>query len=337
MSAWLLKRLLSLILTLLGSTLLIFALIRLVPGDPVLNMLGERGAQPEVVAMMRAKMGMDQPWLVQYAHFLGNALRGDLGQSIVTQEDISTEFWARMPATLELSFIALLWALPLAILMGCWAAVRRGSVFDSVSMGISTVGYSMPLFWWALILIVVFSVGLGWFPVSGRIAMAFDVPRKTGFLLIDAWFAENSAAAFLSALKHLALPAFALGSIPLAMLTRIVRNSMTEVLQEDYIRTAHAKGADEKTVIFHHALRNSLIPVITGFGLLLSMLVTGAVLTETIFSWPGVGRWILKGLESRDYPQLQGGLLYLSFFVLTISFLVDWSYFYLNPKLRSQI
>lgn len=337
MSAWLLKRLFSLALTLLGSTLLIFTLIRMVPGDPVLNMLGERGAQPEVVAEMRAKMGMDQPLPVQYFRFIGNALQGDLGQSVVTNEDVSAEFWARMPATLELSLVALLWAFPLALMLGCWSAVRRGSLFDSVSMGISTVGYSMPLFWWALILIVVFSVGLGWFPVSGRVAMEFDIPRKTGFLLIDAWFSEGGVRAFWSALQHIALPAFALGSIPLAMLTRIVRNSMTEVLKEDYIRTAHAKGASEQVVIFHHALRNSLIPVITGFGLLLSMLVTGAVLTETIFSWPGVGRWVLKGLESRDYPQLQGGLLYLSFFVLLISFLVDWSYFYLNPKLRSQL
>lgn len=337
MSAWLLKRILSLALTLLGSTLLIFTLIRLVPGDPVLNMLGERGAQPEVVAEMRAKMGLDQSLPVQYFRFIGNALKGDLGQSVVTNEDVSSEFWSRMPATLELSFIALLWAFPLALVMGCWSAVRRGSLFDSFSMGISTVGYSMPLFWWALILIVVFSVSLGWFPVSGRVSMEFEIPRKTGFLLIDAWFAEGGVRAFGSALQHLALPSFALGSIPLAMLTRIVRNSMTEVLKEDYIRTAHAKGASEKIVIFHHALRNTLIPVITGFGLLLSMLVTGAVLTETIFSWPGVGRWILKGLEARDYPQLQGGLLYLSFFVLMISFLVDWSYFYLNPKLRSQI
>lgn len=336
MRVWIAQRFLSSVLTLLGSTLLIFILIRSVPGDPVLNLLGERGAQPEVAEAMRQRMGLEKPLPLQYLRFVGQALKGDFGDSLITKESVSREFWSRIPATLELSLFALAWAFPLSLLIGCWAALRKGTLFDSFSMATSTLGYSMPLFWWALMLIVVFSVMLGWFPVSGRIEISYEIPTVTGFYLIDAFFAEDKGPSFLSAFYHLILPGFVLGTIPLAMLTRIVRSSMIEILSEDYIRTAHAKGLPLFAVVFKHALKNGLIPIVTGFGLLLCSLVTGAVLTETIFSWPGVGRWIVKGLESRDYPLLQGGLLYLAFFVVAISFLVDLSYFYLNPKLRHE-
>lgn len=331
---WLSRKIGILAVTLLGASFVAFALIRLVPGDPVLNLLGERGGSAEQIADMRAKLGLDRSLPEQYFYFVVNALQGDMGKSVVSDREVSEEFWDRFPATLELGFMGLLWATLLGIPLGVLAAVRRNSPWDYGVMGFSLVGYSMPIFWWGLLLILFFSVHLGWFPVSGRIGFLYDIPPVTGFLLIDVWFAPDSLKAFLDALRHLALPALALGTIPLAVISRITRASLLEVLQEDYIRTAKSLGLAPRRVVFVHALRNALIPVLTILGLLVGSILTGAVLTETIFSWPGVGRWLVKSVEARDYPVIQGGILYMSAGIVLVNLIVDALYAWVNPRMR---
>jgi dipeptide transport system permease protein len=322
--------------TLIGASIIAFALIRLIPGDPVVHLLGERGGDPQIVAEMKAKFGLDQPLYRQYFIFVGNALHGNMGDSTVSRQPVSEEFWLRFPATLELSLIALVWSIVLGIPLGMIAAVKRNSFLDYSVIGVSLVGYSMPIFWWGLIAILFFSVNLGWFPVSGRIAAEFDVPLWTGLYLIDSWRASEPLAAFYSSMRHLFLPSLVLGTIPLAVVARMTRSSLLEVLQEDYIRTAKAKGLDFPSVVFKHALRNAVVPIITIIGLLVGSLLTGAVLTETIFSWPGIGRWLVKSVEARDYPVIQGGVLYLAFIIVVVNLIVDVLYLWVYPKLRSQ-
>ncbi len=314
-----------------------FGLIRFVPGDPVQLMLGERGASPEVVAHLRERIGLDQPTHVQYFKFLKNALTGDLGESIVSRRPVMEEFWSRFPATIELGIISLFWAVILGIPLGIFAAIRRSTFFDYSVMGISLTGYSMPIFWWGLVLIMWFSVGLGWTPVSGRIGVAYEVEARTGFLLIDTLLGpDGSWAAFRDAANHLILPAIVLGTIPLAVIARITRSSQLEVLSEDYIRTAKAKGLSQFRVVYIHALRNAMIPIVTVIGLLVGTIVTGAVLTETIFSWPGLGRWLVKSVEARDYPVIQGAILLIAGMVIAINFSVDLMYLWVNPRMRER-
>lgn len=329
-----LKKLLLVIPTLLGASVIAFGLIRLVPGDPVLNLLGERGGDPQVVAEMYSKLGLDKPILEQYFIFIGNALKGNMGDSIVSHRPVSEEFWSRFPATIELASVALVWSVIFGIPMGILAAVKRNSFFDYSVIGVSLIGYSMPIFWWGLILVIFFSVNLGWFPVSGRIDVIYDIPVQTGFLLIDSWFSSEGVAAFWSALKHIVLPAVVLGTIPLAVMARMTRSSLLEVLGEDYVRTAKAKGLNSFRVVYVHALRNALIPIVTVIGLLVGSLLTGAVLTETIFSWPGIGRWLVKSVEARDYPVIQGGVLYLAFLIVMVNLLVDVVYLWVYPRMR---
>lgn len=331
---WILSKFFVLALTLFGASLISFFLVRLVPGDPVLNLLGERGGSAEQIQQMRVQLGLDQPLGLQYLSFIGKALRGDLGISIVSHRPVSEEFWARFPATLELGFLALIWSTLLGIPLGLIAAIRRNSLWDYGVMGASLVGYSMPIFWWGLLLILFFSVHLGWFPVSGRIDISYDIVPQTGFLLLDSLFSADGMKAFLSALKHIVLPALVLGTIPLAVISRMTRSSLLEVLSEDYVRTARAQGIPEPLVIWRVAFRNALIPVVTLMGLLVGSIMTGAVLTETIFSWPGVGLWLVKSVEARDYPVIQGGILYASFGVAFVNICVDALYARLNPKLR---
>ncbi|MEZ0392528.1 MAG: ABC transporter permease [Pseudobdellovibrionaceae bacterium] len=331
-----LKKILLVIPTLIGASVIAFALIRLIPGDPVTNLLGERGGDPQVVAEMRARYGLDKPVITQYFLFIGNALQGDMGESIISKRPVSEEFWSRFPATLELAFLALLWSVLLGIPLGILAAVRRNSFFDYSVIGVSLIGYSMPIFWWGLILVIFFSVNLGWFPVSGRMNVMYDVTPHTGFMLIDSWLSPDGAAAFWDALKHLVLPAIVLGTIPLAVMARMTRSSLLEVLGEDYVRTAKAKGLDTFRVVFIHALRNAMIPIVTVIGLLVGTLLTGAVLTETIFSWPGIGRWLVKSVEARDYPVIQAGVLYLAFLIVMVNLIVDLVYLWVYPRMRSQ-
>lgn len=332
MLKYLLGRLLAAIITLLGVSILAFGLIRLVPGDPVLVMLGERGANPEVYERMRASMGLDQPIYVQYLRFAGRALQGDLGLSTVTSAPVIEEFFDRFPATLELGFAGLFWAMCLGIPLGIIAAVKRNSVFDYVVMGGALLGYSMPIFWWGLILILWFSVGWSLTPVSGQISLIYDVPVITGFMLIDTLFWDINA--FWSAVRHLILPAVALGTIPLAVITRMTRSSMLEVLGEDYIRTAKAKGLTNFQVIAVHGLRNALIPIVTVIGLQMGTIVTGAILTETIFSWPGIGKWLFHSISALDYPVVQGGILLIAAMILFINMTIDMIYILVNPKIR---
>ncbi|MGE0631003.1 MAG: ABC transporter permease [Pseudobdellovibrionaceae bacterium] len=331
----LLKRLAVMIPTLFGASLLSFFLLRMIPGDPVMTLLGERGGSPELYAELNAKLGFDKPLPMQYGLFVKNALLGDFGDSVVSQRPVSEEFWTRMPATLELGAVALIVATLLGIPLGLIAAIKRNSIFDYGIMGTSLIGYSMPIFWWGMILILFFSIQLGLTPVSGRIDVFFDVPPKTGFLLIDSLLGSEPWPAFKSALAHLVLPVIALGTIPLAVIVRMTRSSLLEVLGEDYIRTAKAKGLFPKRIYFVHALRNAAIPIVTIIGLLVGSIVTGAVLTETIFSWPGIGRWLVKSVEARDYPVIQAAILYITILIMFINLFTDLLNMWANPKLRA--
>ena len=321
--------------TFIGVTLLTFALIRLVPGDPIELLVGERGIDPERHAMLRAELGLDQPLLAQYGIYIADVLSGDLGRSIVTKTPVIDEFIALFPATVELSVCAILFATALGIPIGILAAVRRGSVLDYATMGVSLTGYSMPIFWWALLLILLFSVQMGWTPVSGRLSVMFYIQPVTGFMLIDTLLSGEKGA-FASAVSHLILPAIALGTIPLAIIARMTRSSMLEVLGEDYIRTARAKGLPPLRIIALHALRNALIPVVTVIGLAVGVLFAGAILTETIFSWPGVGKWLVESVRRRDYPVLQGGVLLVACVVMGVNLFVDVLYGLINPRIRHQ-
>ncbi|TMG95444.1 MAG: ABC transporter permease subunit [Betaproteobacteria bacterium] len=333
MIAFLLRRIVLIVPTFIGVTLLAFALIHLIPGDPVENISGERGMDPARRERLLHEFGLDKPLPVQYIEYVGQVLRGNLGTSLTTHEDVSTEFLTLFPATIELAFFALLFSVIVGLPAGIVAAIKRNTVADYAVMGVSLTGYSMPIFWWALLLILFFSVYLGWTPVSGRISVEYDVPATTGFMLIDT-LRSGDFGAFRSALSHLILPSIALGTIPLAVIARMTRSSMLEVLREDYVRTARAKGLPRWQVIVVHALRNALIPVITVIGLQVGLLLSGAILTETIFSWPGVGNWLIHGVQSRDYPVVQGGILLVATIVITVNLIVDMLYGVINPRIR---
>jgi dipeptide transport system permease protein len=319
--------------TFIGITLLAFFLIRLVPGDPIETMAGERGIDAARHEALRKEFGFDQPIFVQYGIYITRLLHGDLGKSIVTRESVISEFAALFPATIELALCAILFALVIGLPAGILAAVRRNSIFDHGVMGVSLTGYSMPIFWWGLLLILLFSVQLGWTPVSGRISVRYFIAPVTGFLLIDSLLSDDKGA-FGSALSHLILPTIVLGTVPLAVIARMTRSAMLEVLGEDYIRTARAKGLSPLRVIAVHALRNALIPVVTVIGLQVGVLFTGAILTETIFSWPGVGKWLIEAINRRDYPVLQGGTLLIGAVVMTVNLIVDLTYGLINPRIR---
>ncbi len=335
MFSYILKKLLGVIPTFIGITLVAFFLIRLVPGDPIEVMVGERRLDPEVHAAMVKRMGLDRPLYEQYFDYVGKLLQGDLGQSLVSREPVAKEFAILFPATIELAFSALLVATVLGLTLGIIAGIKRGSLFDQGVMGMATVGYSMPVFWWGLILIMFFSVGLGWTPVSGRIAIEYDIASRTGFLLIDSLL-SGEAGAFKSALMHILLPTMVLGTIPMAVIARMTRSSMLEVLREDYVRTARAKGLSPARVILIHALRNALIPVITVVGMQTGSLLAGAVLTETIFSWPGIGKWLIDSIARRDYPVVQAGILISATVFITVNLIVDMLYSVVNPRIRSE-
>jgi dipeptide transport system permease protein len=330
---FLLTRFSLIVPTFFGMTLLAFFLVRLVPGDPIETMAGERGIDAARHAQLVKEYGLDRRILVQYGIYIGRVLHGDLGKSIITQEPVIREFAALFPATIELAVCAILFALLLGIPAGIIAAVRRNSVFDHGVMATSLTGYSMPIFWWGLLLILLFSVQLGWTPVSGRLSVQYFIEPHTGFLLVDSLLSDDKGA-FQSALLHLILPAIVLGTNPLAVVARMTRSAMLEVLGEDYIRTARAKGLPPLRVVGVHALRNALIPVVTVIGLQVGVLFTGAILTETIFSWPGVGKWLIEAIQRRDYPVLQGGMLLLGGVVMLVNLLVDVAYGVINPRIR---
>ncbi|MHC5233084.1 ABC transporter permease subunit [Brucella sp. LJL56] len=327
------NKLVYLVPTFIGITIVAFAFVRVLPGDPVLLMAGERGVSPERHAELMAQLGFDRPIWQQYLDYVWNLLHGDFGQSLVTKKPVLVEFFALFPATVELSVCAIILAIFLGIPAGVIAAVKRGSWFDQGLMGISLVGYSMPIFWWALLLIIFFSGILQWTPVSGRISLLYFFPPVTGFMLIDSLLSDQKGA-FLSAASHLILPTIVLATIPLAVIARQTRSAMLEVLGEDYVRTARAKGLPSRRVVGIHALRNAMIPVITTIGLQVGVLMAGAILTETIFSWPGIGKWMLDSIFRRDYPVVQSGLLLIAAIIMVVNLVVDLMYGLINPRIR---
>jgi dipeptide transport system permease protein len=329
------RRLGLVLVTFFGITVFAFALIHLIPGDPVMLMFGERNVDPAQLDQLRAQLGLDRPLIVQYGLYVWHAVHGDLGTSLATHDSVMDEFLTHFPATVELAVSAMLIAVLVGVPAGIVAALRRGSTTDYSVMGLALAGYSMPIFWWAILLILLFSVTLGVTPVSGRIGITYDVAPATRFMLIDSLLSDDSGA-FRSALSHLILPAIALGTIPLAVIARMTRSAMLEVLNEDYVRTARAKGLSPLRVVGLHALRNALIPVITVVGLQVGSLFGGAVLTETIFAWPGVGSWLIHGIARRDYPVLQGGILMVASIVILVNLTVDVLTGIVNPRVRQR-
>jgi dipeptide transport system permease protein len=331
---FLLKRLALTIPTFLALMFLTFLAIRLVPGDPVEVRVGERGISPERLAMFRHDLGLDQPVWLQFWHYVVQLLHGDFGTSIATSQKVLAEFATLFPATLELGFFAMLFAILVGLPAGAVAGVKRGTWYDQAIMGLSVTGYSMPIFWWGLLLIMFVGQRWGLTPVSGRIDLInYDFPAVTGFMVIDGWLSGQQGAVK-DALRHLILPSIVLGTIPLAIIARMTRSAMLEVLGEDYVRTARAKGLSPWRVYGLHALRNALIPVVTVIGLQVGALLAGAVLTETIFSWPGIGNWLIQSISRRDYPALQGGVMLVSTLVILVNLLVDLLYGVINPRIH---
>ena len=334
MLTYLIRRVALTVPTFLALMFLTFYAIRLVPGDPVEVRMGERGVSPERLASLRHELGLDLPIWRQFLEYVGHILHGDFGVSLATQQKVLTEFLTLFPATLELSFFAMMFAVLIGVPAGAVAAVRRGGVFDQVLMTVSLFGYSMPIFWWGLVLIMFVSVTLGLTPVSGRIDLinySFEAP--TGFMLIDAALSDQPGAVK-DAMRHLILPCIVLGTQPLGIIARMTRSSMLETLSEDYVRTARAKGLSPMRVVGLHALRNAMLPVVTVIGLSISELLAGAVLTENIFSWPGIGTWLIQSIFRRDYPALQGGLLLISTAVILVNLAVDLLYGFIDPRIR---
>ncbi len=337
MLLFLLKRLGQGLVTLIGVTLLTFVLVKSLPGDPLEIRAGERGLSDERRVELEKQYGFDKPLPIQYLNYLGQIAKGDLGTSFKSYEPVAKEFFSRFPATIELTIAAIIFAISLGIPAGIWAALNRGKLPDQFVMSAALTGYSMPIFWFGLMLILVFSNILGVTPVSGRMSNEYWIEYRTNSIFIDSFmaqFVDGEKGAFWNALHHFILPAIALGTIPLAVTARMTRSTMLEVLGEDYIRTAKAKGIAQWRVIYVHALRNALIPVITVIGLQISLLIGGAILTETIFSWPGIGKWIYEGISRRDYPVIQGGILLIAATVIMINIIVDLLYAWANPAIR---
>lgn len=335
MLRYLLHKIALLVPTVFGISLAAFAFVRLLPGDPILALAGERGVSPERYAELIERFGYNRPYVLQYLDYIGNVLTGDFGISIATKRPVWGEFAALFPATLELATVAMIIAIVIGIPAGIFAAVKRGSWFDQTTMGVALTGYSMPIFWWGLLLIIFFSGYLHWTPVSGRIGIQHFFKPITGFMLIDSLISGRSGA-FLSAVSHLILPSIVLATIPMAVIARQTRSAMLEVLGEDYVRTAKAKGLEPRRVIGLHAFRNALIPVVTTIGLQVGTLMAGAILTETIFSWPGIGKWMIDAIGKRDYVVVQSGLLLIALIVMAVNLIVDLLYAVINPRIRMQ-
>jgi peptide/nickel transport system permease protein len=318
--------------TIIGVTIVVFLIVHMIPGDPAQVMLYPQGT-PEAVEALRVRMGLDQPLHIQYLTWVNNVLHGDLGDSVQSYEPVLKEIWDRFPATIELSLAAIFIAVAVGIPLGVLAARKRNSFIDYLCISVSLLGVSIPVFWLGMMLIFVFAAILNILPVSGRLTMGLSVDQVTGLYLIDSLITGNFNA-FGDAVKHLVLPAIALATIPLALIVRVTRSSMLDVLNEDYIRTARAKGVPLAKVIFKHALKNALIPVITVIGLQFGTLMGGAILTEEVFSWPGIGRLIVGAIYNRDYPLIQGVVLIVSLIFILINLLVDILYAYIDPRIR---
>ena len=349
MTRYILRRILGLIPVLIGISLLVFTLTRIIPADPALLILGERSS-PEARARLQTQLGLDRPLFFnpagvaetgdpraffdsQYFSFVGGALTGDLGRSYFTRIDVRAGLTQRFPATFELAIVAMIFALVIGIPAGVIAALYRGTFVDTLMMIFALSGVSFPVFWLAIILIYIFAVNLGWLPPSGRLDVSLNLQPVTGFYVIDGLLRGRPDISW-DALRHLVLPGIALGTIPLAIVVRMTRSAMLEVLGQDYVRTAKAKGLRPHLVVNKHALRNALLPVVTVVGLSFGSLLSGAILTETVFSWPGIGRWIYDAISSRDYPIIQGGVLFVAFIFVMVNLIVDLSYALIDPRIQ---
>lgn len=348
MTRYIIRRLLSLIPTVLGVTIVIFMFLRLIPGDPAVAMLGEHAAQ-ENVERIREQLGLNHPLFLdrdaleqgdfkgffnsQYIWYLGRLVRGNMGASIHRRIPIAEELKLRFPATIELALVSMILAVLVGVPAGIVSAARRNSLLDGFSMVGSLIGVSMPIFWLGLMEIMLFAVILHWFPIGSRLDLDIELKVVTNFVLIDSIISGNGAA-LINGMKHLAMPALALATIPMAIIARMTRASMLDVLQEDYIRTAHSKGLRERVILFRHALKNAFLPVITIIGLQTGNLLAGAILTETIFAWPGIGKWVYDAILGRDYPVVQGGTLLIAMVFVFINLVVDLSYAFLDPRIH---
>ena len=328
------RRLFHLLLIMVGVSVLVFLMLRMIPGDPARLLLGEY-ASPDELARLRTQLGLDQSYLTQYAIYIKNLLQGDFGKSVRTGAPIVNEIGVRLLATIELSMAAMLIATILGIAAGVVSSVKQYSILDYGSMFLALIGVSMPIFWLGLMLIYLLSVKFPILPMMGRITMGLEAPPVTGLVVVDTLIA-GQLGAFLDSLRHLILPSFTLATIPMAIVARITRSSMLEVLNKDYVRTARAKGLDEMIVILRHALRNAFLPVVTVLGLNLGLLLGGAVLTETIFSWPGLGRYVVDSLMARDYAAVQSCILIFAVVMALINLFVDLVYVILDPRIRVQ-
>jgi len=326
------KRLLMLIPVLLGTSIIAFSLIHLAPGDPARTMAGEHASQRTINAI-REKYGLDKPLYIQYGIWLNRALHGDMGRSIVSNEYVTKEILDRFPNTFELTFFAMILAIAIGTMAGIISASKQYSALDYTFMGIALFGISMPVFWLGIMLMMIFGVYLRWLPIGGRINILIPFHRITGFYLLDSIITGNFAA-LISTLRYLILPSTALATIPMATIARVSRSSMLEVLRQDFIRTERAKGLSERVVIYKHAVRNAMIPVITVIGLNFGLLLAGAILTETVFSWPGIGRYVVNAVRMRDYPAVQGCVLFFAFVFVIVNLVTDILYVYIDPRIH---
>ena len=332
MGRYAIKRFLTIVPVLVGVSVLVFAFVHLIPGDPAATMLGER-ATPERVKDIRDQLGLDKPLYAQYAIYVGRILRGNLGTSILRGDPVLRDLLRRFPATIELAVTAILIAILVGIPAGIVSAVWRNSVLDGCSRILALTGVSMPIFWLGLMLAWVFGVILGWFPTGFRLGTDVSLTAVTHFNLLDSLITGNGAA-LVASLRHLVLPAVALSTIPMAVITRMTRASLLEVLSQDYIRTAEAKGLPRRAVILRHAMRNALLPVMTVTGLQVGRLLAGAILTETIFSWPGIGLWIYEAIQARDYPIVQGATLFIATIFVMVNLITDVLYATVDPRIK---
>jgi len=317
---------------LLGTSIIAFSLMHLAPGDPARTMAGQH-ASSQTINAIREKYGLDKPLYVQYGVWLGNVLRGDMGRSIVSNEYVTKEILDRFPNTFELALLAMILAIGIGTVAGIISASKQYSALDYTFMGIALFGVSMPVFWLGIMLMMIFGVYLRWLPIGGRIDIVISFHRITGFYIFDSIITGNFAA-LVSTLRYLILPSIALGTIPMATIARVTRSSMLEVLRQDFIRTERAKGLSERVVIYKHAVRNAMIPVVTVIGLNVGLLLAGAILTETVFSWPGIGRYVVSAVRMRDYPAVQGCVLFFALVFVVVNLITDVIYVFIDPRIH---
>ncbi len=332
MLRYIVRRLLLLIPILFGLSILVFFWVRALPGSPISSILGER-ATPQLIQQYKERYGLDEPVYKQYVKQLRAWAHADFGTSIATHRTITYEIKQRFPATVELAVAAMIFAISIGVPLGFFAAKKYGGLFDHASLFISLIGISIPVFFLAIILKYIFAVRLGWLPTVGRQSVLIETEHPTNFYILDAIITRDWAALW-DAIRHLILPAIALGSIPLAIITRITRASVLDVQNEDYVRTARAKGLAPHTVDRRHVLRNAMLPITTIIGLQVGLLLSGAVLTETVFAWPGIGSWLRDAIFNRDYPVIQGGILFVALIFVLVNLIVDISYAIINPRIR---